>query len=144
MDRTEPNGKKFGDLGPDWTRSPAPGPTKIRKSRTKSDRSSPNLAVSGFRIKSDVKNKSERVIECNKLVNDITNAYECENFEDQPSNQICDQAAQQFFNDLLFTCNQDSCINFPIPRNSDKSFWSENFLVKICFWTILEKLDFSR
>ena len=44
-------------------------------------------------------------------MNDITNAYECENFEDQPSNQICDQAAQQFFNDLLFTCNQRKLLN---------------------------------
>ena len=58
------------------------------------------------------------MIECDKLVNDITNAYECENFGDKPSNQKCDQAAQQFFNDLLFTCNQDSWIDFPISRDS--------------------------
>ena len=69
-------------------------------------------------IQSDANNKSVRVIECDKLVNDITNAYECENFDDIPSNQKCDQAAQQFFNDLLFTCNQDSWFDFPISMNS--------------------------
>ena len=52
------------------------------------------------------------MIECDKLVNEITNAYECENFDDKPSNQCCKQAAQQFFNDLLFTCNQDSWFDF--------------------------------
>jgi len=59
-------------------------------------------------VKSNEKNKFSRVIECDKLVNEITNAYECENFDDKPSNQCCKQAAQQFFNDLLFTCNQSA------------------------------------
>ena len=117
---------------------------KIRKSRTKSDRSSPNLAVSGSLIKSDVKNKSERVIECNKLVNDITNAYECENFEDQPSNQICDQAAQQFFNDLLFTCNQDSCINFPISRNSKFELETVGYIdIGEFFWVLVTEFRYG-
>ena len=56
--------------------------------------------------KSDMLNNSSRVIECEMLINDITNAYKCENAQDKPSNQNCDEAIKQFFNDLLFTCNQ--------------------------------------
>lgn len=64
-----------------------------------------------YLIQSTKKYTSSRVIECDRLVKEITNAYECENSDDLPSNQICDQAAQQFFNDLLFTCNQRKLLN---------------------------------